>query len=307
MSESPSRYSLRRSGLPIALACALAAALGGCSTFGWQDASCRSDNSWGTKVFGSVQRAEAESDMPPYSSEPRYDRRPPRQERVAMHEPETIEQSYPEESTRHLTDDTVPAAEATPEPTPEPFAEESPEPPAEESTEPPAEMTHEEPAEVGPEPPVAMTEPAPQVPSASPPPAAPSVEPPAAQAPKVAPQEKVARLPETVPPQPPPSPEVVKVCGADDTACQKQLTALLDDPLHKWIREKPTARDQSTGARLLAYRVLMPKLACDDLRHGRRETRAAHAETPAAEQPEAVQLLRRAVNLELKAEIDKRC
>ena len=146
----------------------------------------------------------------------------------------------------------------------------------------------------------------------------PAAPPPAEQHPDVAvalPQQPAA------PPRPKPSPEVLEVCGATDTACQDQLTALLADPLHKWIKEKPTSHDQRTGVRTLAYRVLAPVLACDDLRQGVRETEANAANigsqaksgaTPPAG-PEAGkslewhQLLSRAVKLELQSEIAKRC
>jgi hypothetical protein len=285
MSESTSRYSLRQ-GLPIALACALAAGLGGCSTFGFGGLQACHSDSWPTQVMGSVQRADTASDVPEYEPEPEYE---PTPERVAEHQPAAVAPPTVDESTKHLPDDTVPAMETAPE----------------------------EPAKMGPEAPAEMSaEAAPQVPSTLPAPAAPSVEPPAAQGPKVEPQEEVARLPEPVPPRAPPPPEVVMVCGATDTACQEQLAALLADPLHKWIREKPTPRDESTGARLLAYRVLAPILACKDLRHGRRETQAAIADSEGATPAEStetdrstewIQLLRRAVNFELRAEIRKRC
>jgi len=300
MSESTSRHSLRSTALPIALACALAAGLGGCATFRMSDlvrfgrspASCHSD-AWPTQVMGSVQRVDTASDIPEYEPEPTYEpakkRKKHKPKRVAEHHPAPVTEPMVEERTKQLPDDTVPSRESAPE----------------------------EPAKMGPEPPAEISaEPAPHVPSALPPPAAPTVEPPAAQAPKVEPQEEVARLPEPVPPRPPPPPEVVKVCGATDTACQEQLAALLADPLHKWIGEKPAPRDESTGARLLAYRVLAPILACEDLRHGRRETQAAIADSEGAKQPEGaendrstewIQLLRRAVNFELRAEIRKRC
>jgi hypothetical protein len=287
MTETPSSHSLRGNRLHIVLACAATAVLGGCSTFGgWQGESCRS-NSWPTQVMGSVQRVHAASGAPESEAEPEYpppaERKP---QRVAEYWPEAV--SAPameevEEGTRQLPKDSVPAAEARAEP----LAETSPTPLAE---------TRPEPA-----------------PSARPAPASPAEPPSAAQSPKV--EEKTARVPEPVPPPALP-PEVVKACGPTDTACQEELAALLADPLHKWIREKATERSQTTGARLLAYRVLTPVLACDDLRQGRQETEAAIADTERATPPEAaenhrstewIQLLRRAVNLELTAEIEKRC
>ncbi len=92
---------------------------------------------------------------------------------------------------------------------------------------------------------------------------------------------------------------------------------MLADPLHKWITEKPTPDEDRTGVRILAYRVLAPVLACEDLRRGVKETEAVAAGIDSgATQPlttktgkslEWVQLLARAVKLELKVEILKRC
>ncbi len=142
---------------------------------------------------------------------------------------------------------------------------------------------------------------------------------PVAKAPPAEPtREVIVHVPEPVAPsRPPPSPEVQAVCGATDTACQDQLAAMLADPLHKWIREKPTPHDERSGVRLLAYRVLTPVLACDDLRQGVREAEAiTEGIESGAMQPGVtengkslvwVQLLGRAVKLELKAEIEKRC
>ncbi len=264
MSDRRYRQPLRSQGLPIVLACALAASLGGCASlrmsdllrFGSSQAACES-NAWPTKVMGSVQRAKKQSYIPVHAEEQSY-------------EPE-VEES------------------------PAPIAESKPEPLVENSS------VSEQAAEAGP--------------SATPPaPPQPAVE----NAPTAEPQQDViARLQQPVAPPRPPSPEVVEVCGATDTACQDQLMTLLADPLHKWINAKPTSRDERTGVRILAYRVLTPVLACDDLRRGLRETQAAAAgKDSGATQPEAtengkslewVQLLRRSVNLELKAEIDKRC
>ena len=140
-------------------------------------------------------------------------------------------------------------------------------------------------------------------------------------APAVQQPEVVVQPPEPVappsPPKPPPSPEVEAVCGVTDVACQDELTALLSDPLHKWIKEKPTSQEDRSGVRMLAYRVLTPVLACDDLRRGLRDTEAIVAgidsgatQPPATENGKSlewVQLLGRAVKLELKSEIEKRC
>ncbi len=284
MSDRRFYHLLRGQGLPIALVCALVAALGGCSTLRISDlvrfgspASCQSD-AWPTKVFGSVQRSKSHANVA------------------------------------------------------EPVAEYSYEPPEDNGSEHVAEAhTYAEPLKAAP----------PQVPVAKPPPVAPLApvakapaveqqsnvvpEPPPAEpqsnvVPKPPPAEPqhdvVAHLPEPVLPRPP-SPEVVEVCGAADTACQDQLAALLADPLHKWIKAPPTSHDDRTGLRILAYRVLTPVLACEDLRRGLRETESAAADVGSeATTPEAtegaktlkwVQLLRRAVNLELKSEIHKRC
>ncbi len=154
-----------------------------------------------------------------------------------------------------------------------------------------------------------------------PPPVAP---PPEDKSPAVEPHPDVAvALPPepAAPPRPKPSPEVIEVCGATDTDCQDDLMTLLADPLHKWIKEKPTSHDERTGVRALAYRVLTPVLACDDLRQGVRETKAIAADIGSETEPgttspaatkeskslEWVQLLSRAVKLELQLEIAKRC
>ncbi len=276
MSDRTSRFSLPRSSLSIVLASVLAAGLGGCATFRMGDLvnfggaqSCKSD-AWGTEVMGSVQRVSTEPDIP-YQPEPKYTR-------VAEREPEWTVEARPapivEEPTRQLPEDSVPAAESKPEP---PLSESQPAPLAE-----------------------ARPEPAP---STQPSPAPPSAEPSEAQSPPV--EEKVARLPEPITPKPEPLPEVVKVCGPNDTECQEQLAELLSDPVHKWIGQRPTPEQQETGVRLLAYRVLTPVLACDDLRKARDETEGPGPDEAASE--EWMQLLRRAVNLELKAEIAKRC
>jgi hypothetical protein len=107
------------------------------------------------------------------------------------------------------------------------------------------------------------------------------------------------------------------MCGASDTACQDELTALLGDPAHAWMSTQPTPREERSGVRILAYRVLAPALTCEDLRRGLLETLSDTGEAPSeATPPEApeggkslawVQLLRRAVELELRSEIDKRC
>lgn len=311
MTESPSRLSLRSRGLPIVLACALMGGLGGCASFRMPDfvsfggsQSCHSDT-WGTKVMGSVQRADTETYVPDYEPEP--EPKPKRKRRAERKHERVAENHAPvappivEETTKPLPEESAPAVEVRPEP---PLAETPPETPAETQPAPLAETSPAPLAEARPEP----------TPNTLPPPAAPAEQPPAAQTSKQ-PQEEIARLPEPIPPRLQPPPEVVKVCGPNDKVCQDQLTALLSDPVHKWIGEKPTAKQQSTGVRLLAYRVLTPVLACDDLRRGREETEAATADSEAAA-PEAgetyktqdwTRLLRRAVNLELKAEIAKRC
>lgn len=285
MSDGRYRQPLRRQGLPVALACALAASLGGCASFRMSDlgfgssqAACRSDT-WPTQVMGSVQHADTQPDL----AEPVADDGPGR----------VAEYSFTEDSS-------------------EPVAEQSAEPVAQS----PKVVVEEN---------SSVSEPAAEAsPSAEPQSAAPQPPPVAEPPTPEPPQDVIAKLPEPVaPPPPPPTPEVVEVCGATDKACQDQLTALLADPMHKWIKAKPTSRDDRTGVRILAYRVLTPVLACEDLRRGLQETRAAAA-TSGAAQPEAteeaskdaaesdrslewVQLLHRAVELELKAEIEKRC
>lgn len=293
MSDGRYHHPLRRQGLPVALACVLAASLGGCASFRMSDlgfgasqAACRSDT-WPTQVMGSVQHADTQPDIP----EPVVDDGPGR----------VAEYSFTDDSSGPVAESSSePVAEQSAEP-----VEQSPRVVVEENSsvsEPAAEASpSDEPQSAAPQPPP-VTEP-------------PTPEPP---------QDVIAKLPEPVAPPPPPStPEVVEVCGATDKACQDQLTALLADPMHKWIKAKPTSRDEPTGVRILAYRVLTPVLACEDLRRGLQETQAATASSGAA-QPEAteeaskgaaesgrslewVQLLRRAVELELKAEIEKRC
>lgn len=159
-----------------------------------------------------------------------------------------------------------------------------------------------------PSPPAAAATPTPPTPESKIPPIEPQ------------PQEKTIALLPTPPPPPPrpePSPEVIAVCGAEDVACQDQVMAMLADPLHKWIGKSPTPEEDRSGVRILAFRVLAPVLACDDLRKGLRETEAAVAgidmgasrlDANAGEKgSEWVQLLGRAVKLELQAEIRKRC
>jgi hypothetical protein len=281
MSDRGNHHLLRSQGLPVALACALAASLGGCSTLrmpdfgllGSSQAAC-SSNEWPTKVFGTVQRAETQSEPPEDYSQP-----------VAVAE------STPEESTPPLPSAKAPRVEQPhdevvhlPEPVaPPPVAPVAPAPAA----------------------PVAPAEPiAPEVPAVPETPAAPAVAPPPA-----------------APPRQPPSPEVEAVCGAADVSCQDQLTAMLTDPLHKWIQEKPTSHNDRTSVRILAYRVLAPVLACEDLRRGVQEAEATAAGKNAGKESGATppgatesgksleweQLLGRAVKLELKAEIEKRC
>lgn len=288
------RHRLRSQGLPVVLACALAASLGGCASFrmpilgfGASQAACTSDT-WPTEVMGSVQRAETETDVTV------SDDNPPA--RVAEYSYEPVQDSVAPVT----QDQPEPAAEPSPEPVAKsaPVVEEdSSISVAPDATQHLAEKDQQAIAET---PPVDM-----------PTPAAPA-QPPAATAPTAEPQQDVARLPEPTPPAPPPPPEVVEVCGPTDKTCQEQLAALLADPVHKWIKAKPTAQDERTGVRILAYRVLTPVLACDDLRQGVRESEAPppDASGEAAQSgrsPEWVQLLRRAVELELKAEIAKRC
>jgi len=258
MSDRRYRNLLRSKGLPVALACALAASVGGCSTwhslgFGSardSQAACQSD-SWPAKVMASVQRAEPQP-------------------------ADYVAEDHSGDVAEYTLDD-------TPQDTPQDAPPVTPQ---------------EMPQSVAPQP----------APEHKPP----TVEP--------QPDVAVALPPEpVVPPRPTPSPEVIEVCGATDTACQDQVMAMLADPLHKWIKEKPTSRDERTGVRALAYRVLAPVLACDDLRRGVREITATAAGFDSggnsqATQPadgskslEWVQLLNRAVKLELQAEIAKRC
>jgi hypothetical protein len=267
MSDRGNRRILRSPGLPAAVACALAAGLGGCSTLrmpdfgllGSSQTSCTSSE-WPTKVYGSTQRSD-------YQSEPVYS------------EPAAVAQTTPE-------------VEVEAEPLPPP-------PPKAPATEPP----HNDAAQIAE--PVA---PSPAVPEA---PVAPVVP---------EPQAPVAPQPPAAPPRQPPSPEVEAVCGAADVSCQDQLTDLLADPLHKWIREGAATRKERTSVRILAYRVLAPVLACEDLRAGVKEAEATAAGPNAAHGAgteaagaangkglEWEQLLGRAVKLELKAEILKRC
>jgi hypothetical protein len=297
MSNRAYRRFLRSRSLPIAVACTLAASLGGCATFGTQQGSqvaCRDDVPQ-TKVFASVQRASAQS---------------------------------------HDVDDYMPTDD-----NPEPFASEpnawvpvTPEPPAENNViavlpEPPPPEANIPAAE--PEPPLQPELPAAPVPSVEPQAQTPVEPAPAVTVqpqPPAKPQEQtIARVPDPVAPPPPPEPpqEVVEVCGPDDIACQEQLADMLGDPLHKWIKEKPTPEEDRTGVRVLAYRALAPALTCGDLRHGLRETESlvsgidlGASQLPGAAKPPAgandkdsewVQLLGRAVRLELKAEIAKRC
>jgi outer membrane biosynthesis protein TonB len=307
---SDRRYRrLLRSHLPIALACALAVSVGGCSTWRqWaqfgslkdSQAACQSD-AWPTKVMASVHRETSSS---------------------------TYDEGAKDDS-GYVADYTL---DDMPEERPrEPFQETFEEQPVEEQAEPmgppaPPEVKLSEiepqpsPPEVPPQAPPATAEQqtAPQV-------LPPAVEPqPAPEAQPLTPEadtdtDIAVVLPPgpATPSRPTPSPEVIEVCGADDEACQDQVMAMLSDPLHKWIRTEPTPDEQRTGARALAYRVLTPVLACDDLRQGVRETEAVVADMEAAE-PDAEQagtgkslewlrLLNRAVKLELRAEIERRC
>ena len=79
MPHQTPRLGLRRRGLPLALACALAAGVGGCSTwrmhdlawFGSSRSYCTSDEAWPTKVKGSLQRAETGWETTRYEPEER--------------------------------------------------------------------------------------------------------------------------------------------------------------------------------------------------------------------------------------------
>lgn len=259
MSDHRHRPLLRRRGLPVALACALAASLGGCASWSGYgslkdnaQAQCESDK-WPTAVMGSVQHNASYTPTDDYA-EVYVDKAPP-----APPEPERAD------------DVEVPVTETEQDSWSD-----------------------------------TVTKPEPGI---EPPPAPPEV-----TIPEVEEERQVAVLPEPVAPQPPPPmQEVIDVCGAEDEACQRQLMDLLSDPLHKWIKEKPQPAQEST--RLLAFRVLTPVLACGELRRGLAEAEALTAD-PAGAQPDAsdsgigsdwVQLLGRAVQLELKAEIEKRC
>jgi hypothetical protein len=298
MSDRRYCHPLRSKSLPVALACALAVSVGGCSTwpgamgfgaFGQSQAACRSDDgsdAWPAKVMASVQRAETKSGSSDYVAD-------------------------------YSLDDTP--KDTAPEPVQEKSQVAAPEPAQETAQGLPEDIPPDIPQSVAPTPPAEVQSPVVDEPSDiaiehPPEPAAPTVEQPPDVAVAVPP-------PPVAPPRPEPSAEVIEVCGATDTACQDQLTALLADPLHKWIKEKPTPHDERTGVRTLAYRVLAPVLACEDLRQGVRETEAIAAGIDSgadsgAAQPAArgegkslewVQLLNRAVKLELKAEIEKRC
>lgn len=291
MPDRRSRLPLRSKGLPIALACTLAAGLGGCSTFGApaifgaQTAECRSD-AWPTQVFGSLQRTEL-ADI----SEP-----------VAAYRSEPVKRSSSKRAAKRVARERAePVTDHGFEPTVTVSSEPLTEKRSEEGVEEPKPWTVTESKPVAVAENSSVSQPAVEAPPSAEP-AAPAEQPGEPETPQdsARPQEPV------VPPRPQPSPEVIAVCGADDTTCQDQLTALLADPLHKWIDEKP-AQEDSTGVRILAYRVLTPVLACEDLRKGLRETAAAPDEAQSDGSEGALQLLRRSVNLELKAEIAKRC
>jgi hypothetical protein len=259
MSDHRDRPLLRRRGLPVALACALAASLGGCASWSGfgslkdgAQAQCESEE-WPTAVMGSVQHNASYTPTDDYD-EVYVDKTPdtpPAPERAEEDEV-TVTETKPDDWSDTVT---KPEVEAEPPPVP---------------------------------PEVAI--------------------------PEVEEERQVAVLPEPVAPQPPPPmQEVIDVCGAEDEACQQQLANLLSDPLHKWITEKPQPAEGTT--RLLAFRVLTPVLACGDLRRGLAEAEAVTADIEGA-QPQTsdgtvnsdwVPLLGRAVQLELKAEIEKRC
>lgn len=115
----------------------------------------------------------------------------------------------------------------------------------------------------------------------------------------------------------PPSPEVIAMCGTDRD-CQGGVTSLLADPVRKWIKSGGTHDDYRTGVRVLAFRVLRPQLDCEELTQGIHETEvmtagstrteAPDSSKPAAEKTlQGVQLLARAVKVELEAEYKRRC
>ena len=115
----------------------------------------------------------------------------------------------------------------------------------------------------------------------------------------------------------PPSPEVIAMCGTDKD-CQGGVTRLLTDPARIWIKSGGTDEGYRTGVRVLAFRLLRPQLDCDELAQGIHETEAmiagrAGTEAPDSSEPktekklQGVQLLARAVKVELEAEYKRRC
>lgn len=53
------------------------------------------------------------------------------------------------------------------------------------------------------------------------------------------------------------------------------LKSMLADKEHGWIEERPTPLAHASGVRLFAFRSRKAELSCAELRHGRKEAKAA--------------------------------
>jgi hypothetical protein len=101
-------------------------------------------------------------------------------------------------------------------------------------------------------------------------------------------------------------------CGTNND-CRSQLKELLAEDSLTWISRSPSTAELSTGARLLAYRTLRPKLTCGQLTHALADvdvvTRTLHnpVQDVSADQVDRVRILNAQVENELRAEQAKRC
>jgi len=99
----------------------------------------------------------------------------------------------------------------------------------------------------------------------------------------------------------------------DVQSCDGLLRALVESRDRSWIIRPPTPQAQVTGVRMLAYRVLRPRLTCGELAVGIEELRSAPnalATPPTGSNPEEVAgaiALAAKVQEELRAERDARC
>jgi hypothetical protein len=99
----------------------------------------------------------------------------------------------------------------------------------------------------------------------------------------------------------------------DAASCDRTLRALIDSRDRVWIIRPPTAQEYLSGVRMLAYRVLRPRLTCGELAVGVEELRRTPemlASPPAGSKPDDVKRvlsLAERVQEELRAERQTRC